>query len=184
MRAAPRWTLGRASWLAPGLLRDQRPDRFCADHGAARARPTAGIPLRTRITMRLEPPEADEAAAEREERFVDLVPAVVADEQSLEVVQPGEGALDDPAVAAEPGAVLGLAAGDLGLDPALAEEPAVLVVVVAAVGGERVGPTAWPADHAAHGRHPSTSGISWVTSLRLPPVSVQASGIPLASTRR
>ena len=30
----------------------------------------------------------------------------------------------------------------------------------------------------------STSGISWVTSLRLPPVSVQASGIPVASTRR
>ena len=30
----------------------------------------------------------------------------------------------------------------------------------------------------------STSGISWVTSLRLPPVTVQASGIPVASTRR
>ena len=43
--------------------------------------------------------------------------AVVADEQSFELVQPGEGALDDPAVAAEPGAVLGLAAGDLRLIP-------------------------------------------------------------------
>jgi hypothetical protein len=30
---------------------------------------------------------------------------------------PGEGALDDPAVAAKPGAVPGLAAGDHGLTP-------------------------------------------------------------------
>ena len=52
---------------------------------------------------------------------MDLVAAVVADEQAFEVVQPGEGALDDPAVAAEPGAVLGLAASDHGLDPALPE---------------------------------------------------------------
>jgi len=49
---------------------------------------------------------------------VDLVAAVVADEQPLEVVQPGEGALDDPAVAAEAGAVLGLAARDVGADAA------------------------------------------------------------------
>jgi hypothetical protein len=52
---------------------------------------------------------------------VDLVAAVVADEQSLEVMQPGEGALDDPADAAEPGAVLGLTAGDLGADAATTE---------------------------------------------------------------
>ncbi len=48
--------------------------------------------------MSSESSEADEAAAEREERFVDLGAAVVADEQPFEVVQPGEGALDDPAV--------------------------------------------------------------------------------------
>jgi len=36
------------------------------------------------------------------------------------VMQPGEGALDDPAGAAEPGAVLGLAARDLGADAATA----------------------------------------------------------------
>ena len=45
---------------------------------------------------------ADEAAAEGEEGFVDLVAAVVADEQALEVMQPGEGALDDPADAPQP----------------------------------------------------------------------------------
>ena len=64
--------------------------------------------------------EADEAAADREEGFVDLVAAVVADEEPLEVMEPGEGALDDPAGAAEAGAVPGLAAGDLRFDAASA----------------------------------------------------------------
>jgi hypothetical protein len=40
----------------------------------------------------LQPPEADEAAADGEEGFADLVAAVAADEQPLEAVQPGEGA--------------------------------------------------------------------------------------------
>ena len=83
---------------------------------------------------------------------MDLVAAVVADEQSFELVQPGEGALDDPADAAEPGAVLGLAAGDLGLDPSGAEFAPVLVVVVAAVGGDPLGSAARAADLAAHRR--------------------------------
>ena len=59
--------------------------------------------------------------------------AFVADDQALEVVQPGEGALDDPAVAAEAGAMVRLAASDHRLDAALPEQPPVLVVVVAAV---------------------------------------------------
>jgi hypothetical protein len=78
--------------------------------------------------------------------------AVVADEQPLVVVEPGEGALDDPADAAEPGAVCGLAAGDLGLDPAGAEFTPVLVVVVASVGGDLLGPTAGSSDLAPDGR--------------------------------
>jgi hypothetical protein len=84
---------------------------------------------------------------------VDLVAAVVADEESLEVVQPGEGALDDPADAAEAGAVLGLTSRDVGADPALSELAAVLVVVVAAIGDHPVGSFARPADPAAHRRH-------------------------------
>lgn len=51
---------------------------------------------------------------------MDFVAAVVADEQPLEVVQPGEGALDDPASSTEAGAVLGLAASDLWRDAASA----------------------------------------------------------------
>jgi hypothetical protein len=83
---------------------------------------------------------------------VDLVAAVVADEQSLVVVQPGEGAFDDPADAAETGAVVGLAASDLGRDVAGAEFAAVLVVVVTAISGDPVGASAWPADLAAYRR--------------------------------
>ena len=90
---------------------------------------------------------------------MDLVPAVVADEQPLEVVQPGEGSFDDPADAAEAGAVLGLASSDVCADAASSEFTPVLVVVVAAIG-----------DDSARSR--------------LPPVTLQASGIPDASTRR
>ena len=57
-------------------------------------------------------------------------------------------------MAAEPGAVFGLAAGDHGFDPALPDEAPVLVVVVAAVGDQCSGPTSWAADAAADGRHP------------------------------
>ena len=84
---------------------------------------------------------------------MDLVTAVVADEQSLELVQPGEGALDDPADAAKTGAVPGLAPGDLRSDPPLAELAAMGGVVVAAVGGQACWSTARPADLAAHRRH-------------------------------
>jgi hypothetical protein len=100
----------------------------------------------------VQPPEADEAARDCEEGLVDLGAAVVADEQPLGLVEPGEGALDDPTGAAEPRAVLGLAAGDLGLDPPLPELAAVLVVVVAAISRDDVGTSARAADLATHRR--------------------------------
>jgi hypothetical protein len=84
---------------------------------------------------------------------VDGVGAVGADEQSAAVMEPGEGALDDPSVAAEAGAVLGLAAGDHRLDAATPDKAAVFVVVVAAVGDQCPGSAAWPSDAAADGRH-------------------------------
>jgi len=83
---------------------------------------------------------------------VDFVAAVVADEQPFEVVQPGEGALYDPADTSEPGAVLGLAAGDLRADATPAQLAAVLVVVVAAVGGDSIRAPARTADLSAHRR--------------------------------
>jgi hypothetical protein len=69
------------------------------------------------------------------------------------VVEPGEGALDDPADTAEPGAVLGLATSDLWCDVAGTEFAPVFVVVVAAVGGDPLGPLARPADRAAYRWH-------------------------------
>ena len=84
---------------------------------------------------------------------MDVGAAVVADEQAFELVQPGEGAFDDPAGAPEAGAVLDLAARDLGCDPTLSKLASVLVVVVAAVGGEAVGPPTGTADLAAYRRH-------------------------------
>src|SRR5262249_48239883 len=68
-------------------------------------------------------------------------------------MEPGEGAFDYPADAAESGAVRALPPRDLGRDPAPAELAPVLVVVVAAVGGEAFGATARTADLAANGRH-------------------------------
>lgn len=82
-----------------------------------------------------------------------VVAAVGADEEAAAVVEPGEGAFDDPAVAAEAGAVLGVAAGDPGCDAAGSEAAAVDVVVVAAVGEQRPRPATGSAWSAAHGRH-------------------------------
>ena len=49
--------------------------------------------------------------------------------------------------------MLGLAAGDLGGDPEASQQTPVLVMVVAAVGGDPLRPTTRAADTAAHGRH-------------------------------
>lgn len=47
-----------------------------------------------------------------------------------------------------------LAAGDHGFDPALPDKAAILVVVVAAVGEQRLWPPAGPTDSSSDGRHP------------------------------
>ena len=56
----------------------------------------------------------------------------------------GEAALDDPAMAAEAGAVGDPAAGDPRRDPAPAQLAAIVVVVVAAVGEQLLGTTSRP----------------------------------------
>ena len=85
---------------------------------------------------------------------MDLGAAVVADEQAAELVQPGEGALDDPTVVAKPGAVLGLAARDQRSDPSPSKLSAIAVGVVAAVIDELAGSAARSADDPAYGRYP------------------------------
>jgi hypothetical protein len=96
---------------------------------------------------------ADQAAGEGEEAFVDVVAAVGADQQSTVVVQPSEGAFNDPPLPAEPRTMAGPSAADDRLDTAFPEQSSVLVVVVAPVGEELAGASSRSADAAAHSRH-------------------------------
>lgn len=50
--------------------------------------------------------------------------------------------------------MLGLTPGDHRLDAAFPNQAAVLVMVVAAIGEQRLWPSSWPPDTAADGRHP------------------------------
>ena len=70
---------------------------------------------------------------------MDLGVALVADPEAAEVVQVREAALDDPALLAQPRAVLGLAPRDDRLDPARPQQPPILVEVIAAIGEQPVG---------------------------------------------
>src|SRR3954453_901985 len=100
---------------------------------------------------------------------MDVSAAFPAEPETAEEVQPGEGALDDPAAGAESGSVFALATGDGGLDAPAAELSAVLVVVIAAVGDQLVGTQAGGPTLPRTGPAPSMRGSGWVTSLRLPP---------------
>jgi hypothetical protein len=86
-------------------------------------------------------------------------------------VQPREASLDHPAVGAQSGAVPCSTPGDGRHDATFTDMIAVAVVVVAAVGEKRVGFAARSSYPAADRGMASSKGRSWVTSLRLPPVS-------------
>ena len=77
----------------------------------------------------------------------------VAGAESLEGVQPGEAAFDDPAGLSQAGAVGDAAAGDVRGNPSRAQEAAVLVVVVAAVGVDLPRLAAGPSAPAANRWH-------------------------------
>ena len=64
------------------------------------------------------------------------------------MVQVREAAFDDPALAPEPGAVRGVAAGDDWRDAARPEDAPVLQEVIAAIAQQPVGLLAWPAAFA------------------------------------
>ena len=114
---------------------------------------------------------------------MDVGAAFIPGAQPLERVQPGEASFDHPALLAQTRAVRDAVAGDPRSDVASGQPPTVDAVVVAAANssrGLRRGRPRLP----RIGGTASTSGMSWVTSLRLPPVSVTASGTPPASTIR
>lgn len=74
--------------------------------------------------------------------------------------------------------------GDHGLDAGFPQRGAVLVEVVAPVGVRPPGPATRAPPYASYRRDGVQQGRIWVTSCRLPPVSVTASGVPWRSTIR
>lgn len=107
---------------------------------------------------------------------------LVADAQALELVQPGKDSLDYPTTLSQTGVVRGAASNDLRDDAAALQESAVLAEVVASVGVEALRFVAGRLRRPRMCGIASRSGMSWVTSCRLPPVSVMASGVPWRST--
>ena len=89
---------------------------------------------------------------------MDFVAAVGAQEQPAAVVEPGEGAFDDPALPAEPGVVPALSPGDHGLHASLADELPVLVMVIAAISEQAMWPPTRSADATAHRRYTVEQG--------------------------
>ena len=76
---------------------------------------------------------------------MDVAAALIARAEPFEGVQPGEAALDHPALPAQPGAVGDAEAGDPRSDSALSELSAVDVVVIAAIGEQLPRSPAGPA---------------------------------------
>ena len=82
---------------------------------------------------------------------MDVGAAFVADAEAAVLVQPGNRALDHPALLAQAGAVRLFRSGDRGADPASAQFPAVAAGVVGAVTIEAGRPAPGAAALAAHG---------------------------------
>ena len=77
--------------------------------------------------------EADEGTAEREERFVDVGPLVVADTEASKLIEPGKCPLDDPPPSSQTPAVLGAAHRQQRHDAASSQPRSDCLCIVAAV---------------------------------------------------
>jgi hypothetical protein len=102
----------------------------------------------------------------------------VAYSESLELVEPGEGALDDPAHLSQPGAMRDTETGDHWLDAAFPQQATVLVEVVSPSAYRHRGLRWGRPRRPRIGGTAVRRGKSWVTSCRWPPVSLMASGVP------
>ena len=93
---------------------------------------------------------ADQRAGQLQEPEVEVGPAFPTSPESLVGVQPGEAALHHPAMPAQPGTMGDASTGDARSDPAGAQQPPVLVVIIATVREQfprlAAGPTTQPAD--------------------------------------
>jgi hypothetical protein len=110
---------------------------------------------------------------------VDVGADFPADAQTSEGVQQGEGLLNDVALFAQAGAVFGAAAGDQRTDLQLADEAAVLVVVVASIGEDGIGTLAGAVALAAD----LGNGVQQRQELRDIACGCRRSGSPRAGCR-
>jgi hypothetical protein len=94
---------------------------------------------------RLELLEADQAAGDRDERLVDVSPALIAEPKPPVLMEPGERALNDPALATEARAVRASLSGDDGFDVMRAKPrfcgPGLIAAVAEQRGGSPFGTT-------------------------------------------
>jgi hypothetical protein len=101
--------------------------------------------------------KADDHAGQAQERLVYVVADLPADAQSPKPVQEGEGLLDNPAVPAQAGTVVGAASGGDRRDTDRLDLRAVLVVVIGPIGGQGV----WPSPRATAATR--TGGRAWIS---------------------
>ena len=116
------------------------------------------------------------AQGQAKEGPADAVADLPADPQPTEPVRQRDGLPGYPAAGAQPGAVRGAAARGHGRDALL---PHLLAGHSRGPRRPSPGRRRWPRPRT--GGIASIRGMSWVTSLRLPPVSEIASGMPCAS---
>ena len=76
---------------------------------------------------------ADEGTAQGQESLMDIGPALITGAQTFELMQPGQGAFDYPAIAAQARAVWSTAATEHRFDAPLAQPGAMGVGVVALI---------------------------------------------------
>src|SRR5689334_4144337 len=76
---------------------------------------------------------------------MDVVAALIADDEAAEAVEPGQCALGDPAMSAKFFAAVDAAPGDPRSDAALAARSATEAMIVGLVGVQLVRPASWPA---------------------------------------
>lgn len=80
-------------------------------------------------------------------------PSLVSDSEAAEFGEPGECALDDPAMLSEMGAAFDTLSGDAMLDATFGASPATAGIVIPFVGMQLAGPMAWSAMLATNVRN-------------------------------